>query len=148
SDLDQDGWPDIYVANAFLPNEVLYINQRDGTFRNEIKTRVDHQSFNPMGADRGDIHRDGWPDIVVADMFPPDNFRQKTMFAPTENFNLYQANLDKGYEPQYVRNVLQLNRGNGTFAEIGEMADVSQTDWSWSPLLEDFDLDGWQDLII
>lgn len=148
SDLDQDGWPDIYVANDFLTNDILYINQRDATFRNEIKTRVDHQSFNSMGADMGDINRDGWPDIVVADMFPPDNFRQKTMFSPTENFNLYQANLDKGYEPQYVRNVLQLNRGNGTFAEIGEMADVSQTDWSWSPLLEDFDLDGWQDLII
>ena len=148
SDLNQDGWPDVYVANDFLTNDILYTNQQDGTFRNEIKSRIDHQSFNSMGADAGDINGDGWPDLIVVDMFPPDNFRQKTMFSPIENYNLYQTNLDKGYEPQYVRNVLQLNRGNGTFAEIGEMAGVSQTDWSWSPLLEDFDLDGWQDLIV
>ncbi len=148
SDINLDGWPDVYIANDFLTNDVLYLNQRNGTFKNEIKNRLDHQSFNSMGADAGDINADGWPDLVVVDMFPPDNFRQKTMFSPTENYNLYQANLDKGYEPQYVRNVLQLNRGDGTFAEIGEMAGISQTDWSWSPLLADLDLDGWQDLVI
>lgn len=148
SDVNKDGWPDIYVANDFLTNDLLYINQQNGSFKNQISTRLDHQSFNSMGMDAGDINGDGWPDLVVVDMFPPDNLRQKTMFSPTENYNLYQANLDKGYEPQYVRNVLQLNRGDGTFAEIGEMAGISQTDWSWSPLLEDFDLDGWQDLIV
>jgi hypothetical protein len=148
TDVNQDGWPDIYVANDFLTNDLLYINQQDGTFRNEIQDRIDHQSFNSMGSDAGDINGDGWPDLVTVDMFPPDNLRQKTMFSPTENYNLYQANLAKGYEPQYVRNTLQLNRGDGTFAEIGELAGISQTDWSWAPLFADFDLDGRQDLII
>lgn len=148
ADINQDGWPDIYVANDFLTNDLLYINQQNGTFRNEIRERIDHHSFNAMGADAGDINGDGWPDLVTVDMFPPDNLRQKTMFSPTENYNLYQANLAKGYEPQYVRNTLQLNRGDGTFSEIGELAGISQTDWSWSPLLADFDLDGKEDLII
>lgn len=148
SDVNQDGWQDIYVANDFLTNDILYINQQDGTFKNEIRDRIDHQSFNAMGADVGDINEDGWPDLIVVDMFPPDNLRQKTMFSPTENYNLYQANLSRGYEPQYVRNTLQLNRADGTFAEIGELAGVSQTDWSWSPLFADFDMDGMQDLII
>ncbi len=148
TDINQDRWPDVYVANDFLTNDILYINQQDGTFRNEIQARIDHQSFNAMGTDAGDINGDGWPDLVTVDMFPPDNLRQKTMFSPTENYNLYQANLAKGYEPQYVRNTLQLNRGDGTFAEIGELTGVSQTDWSWAPLLADFDLDGRQDLIV
>lgn len=148
SDLNQDGSPDIYVANDFLSNDLMYINQGDGTFRNEISERLDHQSFNSMGADAGDINGDGLSELVVVDMFPPDNFRQKTMFSPTENHTLYQNNLDKGYEPQYVRNVLQLNRGDGTFSEIGQLAGIAQTDWSWSPLLADFDLDGLSDLII
>lgn len=147
-DVNQDGWPDIYVANDFLTNDLLYINQKDGTFQNEIQDRIDHQSFNAMGVDAGDFNGDGWPDLLVVDMFPPDNYRQKTMFSPTENYNLYQSNLSKGYEPQSVRNTLQMNRGDGTFAEIGELAGVSQTDWSWSPLFGDFDMDGKQDIII
>jgi hypothetical protein len=81
SDLNGDGWPDIYVANDFITNDLMYINQQDGTFRNEISERTNHQSFNAMGADVGDVNDDGWPDIVVLDMFPPDNFRQKTMFS-------------------------------------------------------------------
>lgn len=148
TDINRDGWPDIYVANDFISNDVFYINNGDGTFSNRIADMLNHQSFNAMGVDVADYNNDGLSDIVVLDMFPPDNLRQKTMFAPTENYDLYQANLDLGYEPQYVRNTLQLNRGNGSFSEIGYLAGVFQTDWSWSPLFADLDNDGWRDLFI
>ncbi|RZS96531.1 VCBS repeat-containing protein [Cecembia calidifontis] len=148
SDINQDGLPDIYVANDFLTNDVLYINNGDGTFTNKIAEMIDHQSFNAMGVDIADYNNDRLSDIIVLDMFPPDNLRQKTMFAPTENYDLYQANLALGYEPQYVRNTLQLNRGNNQFSEIGYLAGIFQTDWSWAPLFADFDNDGWRDLFI
>ncbi|MCR9015004.1 VCBS repeat-containing protein [Aquiflexum gelatinilyticum] len=148
SDINQDGWPDIYIANDFITNDLLYINNRDGTFSNRIGDMMNHQSFNAMGVDVADFNNDALPDVVALDMFPPDNLRQKTMFAPTENYDLYQTNLDRGYEPQYVRNTLQLNRGNGTFSEIGFLSGIFQTDWSWSPLLADFDNDGNRDLFI
>lgn len=148
TDINQDGWPDIYVANDFISNDVFYINNGDGTFTDRIDEMLQHQSFNAMGVDVADYNNDGLSDLVVLDMFPPDNFRQKTMFAPTENYDLYQANLALGYEPQYVRNTLQLNRGNGSFSEIGYLAGIFQTDWSWSPLFADFDNDGWRDLFV
>jgi enediyne biosynthesis protein E4 len=113
SDINQDGWPDIYIANDFITNDLLYINNGDGTFSNRIAEMINHQSFNAMGVDVADFNNDGLPDVVALDMFPPDNLRQKTMFAPTENYDLYQANLERGYEPQYVRNTLQLNVAMG-----------------------------------
>ncbi|WP_338222935.1 VCBS repeat-containing protein [Algoriphagus confluentis] len=148
ADINQDGFPDIYVANDFLTNDILYINRGDGTFENQISDMLDHQSFNAMGVDIADFNNDSLADILVVDMFPPDNIRQKTMFAVTENYDLYQANLSLGYEPQYARNTLQLNRGKGIFSEIGFLAGVSQTDWSWSPLFADLDNDGWRDVFI
>jgi hypothetical protein len=148
SDINQDGWPDIYIANDFITNDLLFINNADGTFTNRIGEMINHQSFNAMGVDVADFNNDALPDVVALDMFPPDNLRQKTMFAPTENYDLYQANLDRGYEPQYVRNTLQLNRGNGTFSEIGFLSGIFQTDWSWSPLFADLDNDGNRDLFI
>src|SRR5690606_4647574 len=104
-----DGWPDIYVANDFLSNDLLYINNGDGTFTNNIAQMLKHQSHNSMGMDIAEFNNDGLVDIAFLDMLPPDNFRQKTMFAPTENYDLYHSNLEMGYEPQVVRNTLQLN---------------------------------------
>src|SRR5690554_4397365 len=142
SDINRDGWPDIYVANDFLSNDLLYINNGDGTFTNKIAKMLKHQSHNSMGMDIADFNNDGLVDIVVLDMLPPDNFRQKTMFAPNENYDLYMSNLEKGYEPQVVRNTLQLNHGDDVFSEIGQLAEIHQTDWSWAPLFADFDNDG------
>ncbi|MCL6261169.1 VCBS repeat-containing protein [Aquiflexum sp. TKW24L] len=148
SDINQDGWPDIYIANDFITNDLLYINNGDGSFSNRIADMMNHQSFNAMGVDVADFNNDALPDVVTLDMFPPDNLRQKTMFAPTENYDLYQSNIERGYEPQYVRNTLQLNRGDGTFSEIGFLSGIFQTDWSWSPLFADLDNDGNKDLFI
>lgn len=148
ADFNLDGFPDIYVANDFLSNDLLYINNGDGTFTNSITDKIAHQSFNAMGVDVADFNNDGFVDVAVVDMLPPDNYRQKMMFSPTENYDLYQTNIEKGYEPQYVRNTLQLNRGDGTFSEIGFLAGVYQTDWSWTPLFADFDNDGVKDLFV
>ena len=148
ADINKDGWPDIYVANDFLTNDLLYINNRDGTFTNEIASMLKHQSFNAMGVDLADFNNDAFVDIAVLDMMPPDNFRQKNMFSPTENYDLYHSNLSKGYEPQVVRNTLQLNNADGSFSEIGQLAGIYQTDWSWAPLFADFDNDGLKDLFV
>ena len=148
ADFNKDGWPDIYVANDFLSNDLLYINNGDGTFTNRIASMLKHQSFNAMGVDLADFNNDSHIDIAVLDMMPPDNFRQKNMFAPTENYDLYHSNITRGYEPQVVRNTLQLNHGDGSFSEIGQMAGIYQTDWSWAPLFADFDNDGLKDLFV
>eukprot|EP01136_Pigoraptor_vietnamica_P033262 Opistho-1_new@95946 len=100
-----------------------------------------------MGVDMADINNDGLNDLVVLDMLPDDNLRQKTMFANIE-YDRFQDNLRKKFYPQYVRNVLQINNGNGSFSDIGYLSGVAATDWSWSPLLADFDNDGWRDLLI
>ncbi len=147
SDINQDGYPDIYVANDFLSNDHLYINNRNGTFSNELKKYFKHTEYNGMGMDIADINNDGLNDIVVVDMMPDDNLRQKTMFSGT-NYAKFQLNLNLKYLPQYVRNVLQLNNGNGTFSEIGCLSGIYATDWSWSPLIADFDNDGWRDIVI
>lgn len=148
ADFNKDGWPDVYVANDFLSNDLLYINNGDGTFTNQIASILKHQTFNAMGVDLADFNNDTHIDIAVLDMMPPDNFRQKNMFAPTENYDLYWSNIQKGYEPQVVRNTLQLNHGDGSFSDIGQMAGVYQTDWSWAPLFADFDNDGLRDLFV
>ncbi|WP_114751890.1 VCBS repeat-containing protein [Pleomorphovibrio marinus] len=147
ADINRDGLPDVYVANDFITNDLLWINQGDGTFSNEISDYLKHQSFNGMGVDIADFNNDGWVDIAVMDMLPPDNLRQKTMF-PDINYNQFQMILSLGYEPQYVRNTLQLNNGNHTFSEIAYLAGVHETDWSWAPLFADFDNSGHKDLFI
>ena len=147
NDINLDGYPDIYVANDFMANDHLYINNHDGTFTNDIAKYLKHQEHDGMGVDIADINNDGLNDIVVMDMMPEDNLRQKTMFSNII-YDRFHLNLKRNYQPQYTRNVLQLNNGNGTFSDIGYLAGVYATDWSWSSLLADFDNDGFRDLLI
>lgn len=147
NDINQDGYPDIFVGNDFFSNDHLYINNKNGTFSNKTNEYFRHLSQNSMGVDMADINNDGLNDLVVLDMLPEDNLRQKTMF-PNIEYDRFQDNLRKKFYPQYVRNVLQINNGNGSFSDIGYLSGVAATDWSWSPLLADFDNDGWRDLLI
>lgn len=152
SDINKDGWPDIYVANDFITNDILYINNGNGTFTNRIKDMLKHQSMYGMGTDIADYNNDGLADIVVLDMMPDQNQRQKAMF-PNINYDRYMHDLSMGYEPQFIRNTLQLNNGcspNGfhSFSEVAQLAGVYKTDWSWAPLFADFDNDGLKDLFI
>jgi enediyne biosynthesis protein E4 len=153
-DFNRDGWPDIYVANDFQSNDHLYINNQNGTFTNRVGEYFAHQSHNSMGADMADFNNDGWEDLCVVDMLPDDNKRQKTMFGSIPN-DKYERALSLGYQPQFVRNVLQLNNGKlpdtsgaVSFSDIAYLSGMAATDWSWSPLWADFDMDGWRDLLI
>lgn len=147
SDVNSDGWPDVYVSNDFLTNDVLYINNHDGTFTDSISSFLKHTSFASMGNDVADFNNDGLPDIFVLDMLPEDNYRRK-MIMPAASYDKFKLSLSKGYQPQYSRNTLQLNNGNGTFSDIAFLAGVSSTDWSWSSLWSDFDNDGDKDLMV
>ncbi|RAK02203.1 VCBS repeat protein [Larkinella arboricola] len=147
SDLNQDGYPDIYVTNDFVEDDYLYINQRDGTFRDEMRDRIEHTSYSSMGVDVADVNNDGLPDIFTLDMLPESNARQKLLPWP-DSWNVYQAQLLNGFWHQNMRNMLQIQQSNGQFAEIGQLAGVSNTDWSWGTLLADFDLDGYKDVFV
>jgi len=152
SDVNQDGWPDIYVSNDFVSNDLLYINNKNGSFTNRLGEYFKHTGWNAMGTDMVDLNNDGMADIISLEMLPEDNLRKKRMLSGNEYYNYY--NSEKfGYEHQYVRNVLQLNQGmsplgHPIFSEIGYMAGVYQTDWSWCPLVADFDNDGYRDMVI
>jgi hypothetical protein len=147
NDINRDGYPDLYVANDFMSNDHLYINTGDGKFVDSIRTMLKHQEQNGMGVDIADINNDALNDIIVLDMLPDDNLRQKTMFS-TVGYDRFRLFREKGYEYQYIRNVLQLNNGNNTFSDIGYLAGVYATDWSWSSLFADFDNDGYRDLFV
>jgi enediyne biosynthesis protein E4 len=147
ADINQDGWPDVYVANDFLTNDLMWINNGDGTFTDKAGEYLKHQSHNGMGIDIADYNNDGLLDIVVLDMLPEDNLRQKSMFSNI-SYNRFVMDLSYNYTPQYIRNTLQLNNGNGTFSEIGQLAGIHATDWSWSALFADYDNDGFKDLLI
>ncbi len=147
SDLNKDGWPDIYVTNDYIEPDYLYINNGNGTFSNKLEEHVQHISLSAMGCEINDFNNDTWPDIFTADMLPPDNLRQKLLYVP-ENYMEYALMVMQGFYHATQRNMLQLNNGNGTFSEIGQLAGISNTDWSWAPLFADYDNDGWKDFSI
>lgn len=152
SDFNLDGWPDIYVANDFVSNDLLYINNKDGTFTDRITEYFRHTAWNAMGTDVVDINNDGYSDIISLEMLPEKNLRKKRMLAGNEYYNYFNAG-QYGYIHQYVRNVLQLSsgmtpEGHPIFSDVSYMAGVYETDWSWCPLVADFDNDGLRDMII
>lgn len=147
ADVNLDGKPDIYVGNDYVEDDYLYLNQGNGTFRDVAKQALQHTSQFTMGVDIADFNNDQLPDIFTLDMLPEDNARQKKLIFP-DNWNVYQAQLENGFHHQNMRNSLQLNYGNGTFGEIGQLAGVSNTDWSWAALFADVDNDGWKDLFV
>ncbi len=147
SDINADGWPDVYVSNDFHEEDYLYLNQQDGTFKQVSASYLSHHSVFSMGCDIADINNDEKVDIFTLDMLPEDNYGQKMAFG-AESYNKYQQLLANGFHHQTIRNMLQLNNGDGTFSEIGQLAGVSNTDWSWSALMADFDNDGWKDIFI
>jgi enediyne biosynthesis protein E4 len=151
-DINLDGWPDIYQANDFLSNDIFYENQGDGTFINRIGRYFKHTTFAGMGMDISDFNNDEWPDIFVLDMTPADNYRQKSMMLPVRT-DRFAMNLQSGYYPQYNRNTLQLNNGHDpdgdlSFSEIGQLAGIHHTDWSWTALFSDVNNDGLRDLMV
>jgi len=147
SDLNRDGWPDLYVSNDFFEQDYLYINNHDGTFTESVAREMPYTSYFSMGLDIADINNDGWPDIYTTDMLPEDDYRLKTTSA-FEDWDVYQAKVKNGYHDQFMRNMLQINNGNGTFSDRGQMAGVARTDWSWSALIADYDLDGRKDIFV
>jgi enediyne biosynthesis protein E4 len=152
-DINRDGWKDIYITNDYLTNDLLYINNQNGTFTNRADSVFKHTGYSAMGNDVTDLNNDGLADIVALDMMPEDNYRKKTM-VPDNSYTAYINNGEYGYQYQYGRNTLQLNQGTlpgkkmPVFSETGLLAGVGQTDWSWCPLAVDFDHDGFRDLII
>lgn len=157
ADINQDGWKDIYVSNDYLSNNILYINNRNGTFTDQCAAYLKHTSKNAMGNDIADINNDGLADIIETDMMPADNYRQKMMHSDI-SYQTFQNSDRFGYMYQYPRNTLQLNQGflpagydsihRPVFSEIAYFSGVAHTDWSWAPLLFDVNNDGWRDLFV
>jgi len=147
SDINLDGYPDLYIGNDFQENDYLYINQKNGTFIDTLEGSVMHTSQFSMGTDVADVTNDGFPEIISIDMMPEDPYILKRSLGENE-YDLFHFKTRHGYHPQFARNTLQLNRRNGLFSEIGFYSNVYATDWSWAALWTDFDNDGWKDLFI
>ncbi|MER3375155.1 MAG: VCBS repeat-containing protein [Allomuricauda sp.] len=151
-DLNDDGWIDIYVSNDYISNDLMYINKGDGTFSEELASIFGHQSYSAMGNDVADINNDGLVDIMTLDMLPADNKGRKLML-PYVTHTHHQFQRLNGYDPQYPRNTLQLNNGAmkgglPRFSEIAQLSGVAETNWSWAPLIVDFNNNGNRDLFI
>lgn len=147
SDINLDGWPDLYIGNDFHENDYLYINQQNGTFRDELTNNMMHTSQFSMGVDVADINNDAYPEIISIDMLPSDPYILKRSLGE-DAYDIFHTKVRHGYNYQYARNTLQLNRRNGQFSEVGLYAGVYATDWSWAPLWMDFDNDGLKDLFV
>jgi hypothetical protein len=154
TDINRDGWKDIYVTNDFLSDDLLYLNNKNGNgFTDHSAQYFKHTSFSAMGNDVEDLNNDGLVDIVALDMIPADNYRKK-MVMPANNYSTYQNNEKFHYNYQYPRNTLQINQGNNpktgqpVFSEMGLLSGIAETDWSWCPMVTDFDNDGFRDIVI
>ncbi len=146
-DINRDGWQDIYVSNDFFERDYMYMNNKDGTFSELLEEQINEISLGSMGADIADINNDAYPEIFVTEMLPEKEERLKTK-AMFESWEKYQFNVRMGYHHQFARNVLQLNNQDNTFSEIGRLAGVDATDWSWSASIWDMDNDGWKDIFV
>ncbi|MGF2411478.1 VCBS repeat-containing protein [Ferruginibacter sp.] len=147
ADINMDGYPDVYVGNDFYENDYLYINQKNGSFKEEGEKQLMHTSHYSMGVDVADVNNDAFPEIISLDMLPADPTILK-MSSGEDDFDVFNLKLSEGYSWQYSRNNLQLNRRNGLFSEVGLYSGIAATDWSWAPLWMDFDNDGLKDLFI
>jgi hypothetical protein len=146
-DINGDGYPDVFVSNDSYERDYLYINQKNGTFRDELENWMQHTSFSSMGADIADINNDGYPDLFTTDMLPVNDYRLKTTGA-FDNIDLFNAKLKAGFYYQYTQNCLQLNNKDGIFKDIANYSGVAATDWSWGALMFDMDNDGWNDIYV
>jgi len=146
-DVNNDRYPDIYVSNDFFERDYLYINQKDGTFREELESRIQHLSHSSMGADMADINNDGMQDVFVTEMLPDDDYRLKTTTS-FENIDVQRFKVRSGFYHQFMQNTLQLNIGNGRFKEVAHYAGVAASDWSWGALMFDADNDGLNDIYV
>lgn len=147
ADINDDGYPDVYVSNDSYERDYLYINQKNGTFKDEFEDYINHTSFSSMGADIGDINNDGYPDIFNTDMLPDDDYRLLTT-GGFDNIDLFNSKVKAGFYYQYIQNCLQLNNQNGKFLEIGNYSGLNASDWSWGALLFDMDNDGLNDIYV
>ncbi len=147
SDVNGDGWPDLYVSNDFFEKDYLYINNRNGTFTESIDRAAPSISYASMGLDVADVDNDGRPDVYTTDMLPEDQVRLQTT-TTWDSWARYLTNVKSGYHHQFTRNMLQVNNGDGTFSDVGQMAGVARTDWSWGALIADFDMDGQKDIFV
>src|SRR5688572_25041350 len=146
-DINDDTYPDIYISNDFYERDYLYINQKDGTFSEEIEKWTSHLCLSAMGVDIADINNDGLKDIFVTDMLPETNQRTKQVME-FENYDVFSLKQSRDFYQQYIQNTLQFNNGNNTFSEIAYYSSVARTDWSWAGLIFDMDNDGYKDIYV
>ncbi len=147
ADVNNDGYPDIYVGNDSYEKDYLYINQKNGTFKDEMEDQLQSISMSSMGTDVADLNNDGYPEIFTTDMLPRDDYRLKTL-GSFDNIDFYNSKVKSGFYHQFMKNCLQMNNKNGTFSEIGNYSGVSATDWTWGNLIFDADNDGLSDIYV